>query len=50
MSTLNVDTKIYTKLTAGGSRLAQNAGLPIDSRLQSLPRDFGLIDLTTGTR
>ena len=43
---LNGNTNADTKLAAGGSRLAQDAGLPIDSRLQSVPRGFGLIDLT----
>ena len=42
---LNGDMNVDTKLTAGGSRLAQDAGLPIDSGLRSLPQGFGLIDL-----
>ena len=30
--------------------MAEDAGLPIDSRLRSLPRGFGLIDLKPVTR
>ena len=30
--------------------MAEDAGLPIDSRLRSLPRGFGLIDLKPGDR
>ena len=47
--TLKVNTNVNTKVNSEWSCLVVDAGLPIGSRLQSLPQRSDLIDLTSGT-
>ena len=46
---MHVTLKVNTKLRPDGARLVIDAGLPDESRLQNLPQESDLIDLTPGT-